>query len=289
MTKPRGKRRKKPQGAPVRAVRGVRYADRGPITALRVLGQGFELPLDPGRSEFRIGRNGPPATDIQLSFPSVSGVHALIRRIEGDGIEVADLGSKNGVWDGYSSAPSQRLTLYASHSFGLGGVGLLALDERTHRLVKPLTEYGGVHQDVDQALQAVMLGNPLFLCGSRADDVLGLARMLHADSVRRGYPFVKLDELPVSDVAIRRLCARAVYGTVFVDLTKPQQISYKLAEILLSPCYDRFWTIMVMPHCDMALECFGGTAELAIHSACKLGFPRVGWQLAIGEVHFTER
>ena len=112
---------------------------------------------------------------------------------------------------------------------------------------------------------------------------------LHADSHRRGNPFIKLDEIPTSDIAIRRLCARAGNGTVFADLTEPQQIPYKLTETLFSLSYDRFWTIMVTPTPEAALECFGGMAQLEVHVTCKLGFPRAGWQLASGEASFTKR
>ena len=63
----------------------------------------------------------------------LSGVHAVMRRTPDDGIEVADLGSRYGVWDGYVSCRTQRMIVYPSHLFGLGSADVGRLDHGAER------------------------------------------------------------------------------------------------------------------------------------------------------------
>jgi hypothetical protein len=152
---------------------------RGPITALRVLGHGFEIALDANRTDFRIGRAAAPATDAQLPFLSVSAVHAQLTR-QCNGLLVTDLGSKSGVgrrgsWlqeDPSTLVRCQEVFVNVGDWFSIGGIGLLALDQLTNELVAPLTAYcgAGAHDDVDQALGWILASRTLGLYGSRGEE-----------------------------------------------------------------------------------------------------------------------
>ena len=95
MTEPPRRRRRETEESP-RGIGGLPpFPPHGPITALRVLGRGFEVALDANHHELRIGREGPPAADVQLPSLSISRVHARLTR-EFNALEVTDLGSKTG-------------------------------------------------------------------------------------------------------------------------------------------------------------------------------------------------
>jgi len=86
------------------------------------------------------------------------------------------------------------------------GMTVLALDERTHQLVQPLTVYCGIgaHNDVDSALAAILWRRPIILHGSRSEDVLELARTIHDHSIRKGFPFLQVNTVPTNDAPTRR-------------------------------------------------------------------------------------
>lgn len=198
-----------------------RFLCTAPSLPCASLTHGFEVPLEPERSELRIGRASPPLVDVQLPLASISGLHALLTRDE-HSLKVTDQGSKNGMGYAHGWSPggyvrSTSLLVNTGDRFALGSVGLLALDAQTHQLVQPLAAYcgPGAHDEVDDALETVIRGHMLIACGSRADELHELARMLHDHSVRRDFPFTKVDAIPGSDEAIDELCTRAGCGTIF--------------------------------------------------------------------------
>jgi hypothetical protein len=259
------------------------FPSHGPLTALRVLGRGFEVALDSNRTELRLGREGPPMADVRLPLPSISSVHALLTR-RSDALEITDLRSKHGL---AYPAPflsharqayvrCERLLVEVGDRFALGRVPLLALDEQTHHLVEPLTAYcgAGAHGDVDAALESILRSHMIILHGTCSDGVLELARTLHAHSIRRGFPFTPINAVPESEAAIEELCMHAGCGTIFLDLTAPFKLPLVFARNLFA---DRFhlWTIVVTRVVADAIRCFGEAwyePKRQGFSACAFGF-----------------
>jgi hypothetical protein len=262
----------------------------GPITALRVLGRGFETTLDANRAELRVGRDGPPTADVQLPLLSISSVHALLTR-RFSALEVTDLGSKHGIaypapflshaqQEYVRCESSEKLLVNVGDRFVLGNAPLLALDEPTYRLVQPLTAYCGVgaHDEVDRALESILRSHMIILHGSRSDDVLELARALHVHSIRNGFPFTPINAVPKSEAAIEELCTQAGCGTIFLDLTRPFEVPPDFARNLFSDHFH-LWTIVVAPVVIDAVRCFGKTwykPKRQGFNVCELGFPRMG-------------
>jgi hypothetical protein len=236
--------------------------------------------------------------DVRLPLPSISRVHALLaRRL--DGLEVTDLGSKNGV---AQPAPflsrarqayvrSERLLVHVGDRFALGNVPLLALDEPTYQLVQPLTACcgAGAHNAVDGALESILRSHMIILHGSRSDDVLELARMLHDRSIRKDFPFTPINAVPDSSAEIEELCTQAGCGTILLDLTEPFMLPLAFARHLF---LDRFhlWTIVVARVAADAVSCFGEAwyePKRQGFSVCELGFPRTGWHRSMSDASFT--
>lgn len=301
MTQPPRRQRRETAEVP-RGIGGLPpFPSHGPVTALRVLAHGFELTLDAHRSELRVGRDGPPMADVRLPFLSISNVHALLTR-RSNALEITDLGSKNGISypAPFLSQATQAyvrckhgepLLVHAGDRFALGSVELLALDEQTHRLVKPLTAYcgAGAHKDVDRALESILRSDMMILHGSRSDDVRELARTLHAHSIRQGFPFTAVSTVPESGAAIEELCTRAGCGTVFLDLTQPFQIPLGFARNLFMDHFH-LWTIAVM-RAETDSQCFGeawNEPKRRGFGVCVLRFPPTGWHWSMGDANFTQ-
>lgn len=273
-----------------------RFLCTAPSLPCASLTHGFEVPLEPERSELRIGRASPPLVDVQLPLASISGLHALLTRDE-HSLKVTDQGSKNGMGYAHGWSPggyvrSTSLLVNTGDRFALGSVGLLALDAQTHQLVQPLAAYcgPGAHDEVDDALETVIRGHMLIACGSRADELHELARMLHDHSVRRDFPFTKVDAIPGSDEAIDELCTRAGCGTIFLDLTKPFPVPLRFARNLFSQHFH-LWTIVVAPTIDQVGTCLGGARHEprpAGFHICELGFSRRQWHQQMKSVSFTK-
>src|SRR4029079_5409252 len=123
---------------------------RGPVTALRVLGRGFEIAMDPSR----VQRFNPPGESI--------------------------VGKDNLV---------------------------LGLDEPTYQLIRPLTDYCGIgsHRVIDCALAAILWRHPLILNCSCSEEVIDLARTIHAHTNRKEFPFTLVNVVPTSDAQIEAL------------------------------------------------------------------------------------
>jgi hypothetical protein len=203
---------------------------RGPITALRVLGRGFEIAMEPDRAERLPGTVG------------------------------------------------DRLTLK--------GRMVLALDEPTRQLIQPLTAYCGIgaHEDVDSALAAILWKRPIILRGSCSEEVLELARTIHAHSIRKDFPFTQVDTVPTSEIAIEALCTEAGCGTIFLDLTKPLELPLTFLRHIFSEHFH-LWMIAVAQDVEDLRRCFGPRADFI--PFCTLGFRRVAWHDAMLDVTFT--
>jgi hypothetical protein len=178
-------------------------------------------------------------------------------------IQVIDQRSKNGIgsdsgWGPHGGTRLTRLVVHVGQRFALGSVSLLALDAPTYELVDTLKAYCGPANDgeIDRGLEAVIRGHLLILWGSRVDDVLGLARTLHDRSVRRDYPFTRLEAVPSADPAIDELCTRAGCGTILLDLTRPFDVPLRFARHLFSTHFH-LWTMLVAPTVEQAVACLG--------------------------------
>ena len=284
MTEERKRSRRETADAP-RGIGGMPpFPRHGPVTSLRVLGVDFDVSLDAHRSEFRLGRDEPPAVDVQLPFPSVSRSHALLTRCE-HGLEVTDLKSKHGSGIAVASTSSYDGDYYLEARFFVrpgdrirfGNVRLLALDAATTLLLPKLTTFCGPRDDVNRALTAALWNHMIVLCASKGDDVLDLARLLHAQSIRKDFPFTRVDSVPESDTAVDELCTRAGCGTVFLDLTRQFSVPARFVQHLLSDYYH-LQTIVAASSASEVFERLGDMWEFPRrHSfeVCSLGFPQV--------------
>jgi hypothetical protein len=129
----------------------------------------------------------------------------------------------------------------------------------------------------------------IVLHGTRGDEALGLARTLHDHSIRKDYPFTKVDAVPEPEAAIAELCTQAGCGTIFLDLTRPFSIPLQFARNLLSSHFH-LWTIAVAPTPDDIFKHFGGAFSEPTRAGfdlCTLGFPRRGWHLNMGPPSFS--
>jgi len=157
---------------------------------------------------------------------------------------------------------------------------VLALDEPTYQLVQPLTVYCGIdaHNDVDSALAAILWRRPIILHGSRSEDVLELARAIHEHSIRKGFPFLRVNTVPTNDAAIEALCTEAGCGTLFLDLTKPVELARTFVRNLFSDHFH-LWAIAVAACAEDACRCFGPRTDFI--PFCTLGFRRTSWHTAM--------
>ena len=252
----------------------------GPITALRVLGQGFAVAL-PEHMDCTIGRAGPPVTDVQLLHPSISRLHALATQVP-RGLLLSDLGSKNGLhsgdpWDRGEYHSCQRTLVHVGGRFALGDVELLALDAATEQLTALFTSYcgDGEWEDVDRALEGAARGHMLVLDGARDGDLSTLARAIHGHSVRRDSPFMVIETIPSSPEGIERLCAAAGRGTIYLDLRARQAMPAQLARYLFAPdCHVR--AILVAQSPEEVVERFGPAIvdRPGARQVCTVGFRR---------------
>jgi len=252
----------------------------GAITALRVLGQGFAVTL-PDRVDCTIGRARPPATDVQLTFPSISRVHALATQ-KPNGLFLSDMGSRNGLssadpWDRGAYRRCMHTLVHVGGRFALGDVELLALDAATEQLTAPFMAYCGDDEceDVDRALEGAARGHIVVLDGARDADLSALARAMHDHSVRRDFPFTVVETIPSSPEGVERLCAAAGSGTIYLDLRGRQAVPKQLARYLFAPdCHLR--PILVAQSPQEVIERFGTAFEdrPRERQVCTVGFRR---------------
>ena len=252
----------------------------GPITALRVLGEGFAVAL-PGRVEFTIGRARPPTADVHLPIPSISRIHVFATRTP-NGLLLRDMNSKNGLgsadpWIPNTYTPCPRTIVHVGGRFALGDVELLALDAATEQLTAPFTAYCGDDEwgDIDRALEGAARGQMLVLGGTRDGDLSTLARAIHDHSVRRDSPFTIVETLPSSPEGVERLCAAAGSGTIYLDLRARQAVPAQLARYLVAPdCHLNAILVAQSPH--EVIERFGPAfrERPLARQVCAVGFGR---------------
>lgn len=256
---------------------------RGPITALRAVGQGLTVLLDPHRETMVIGRLAPPAVDVQLNLPSVSRKHARIERGP-HALAILDLASRNGISQaafpiGYKEVTS--LVVRPGDRFALGQAELFALDEATHKLTEPLATFlkhqAKLHAELDRALFAAVNDYTMVLHGPVGHVTRPLAVDLHTQSPHCGFSFTEIDELPRSNEAIEALCTRSALGTIFLNMPEPYPLPAAFVQALLS---DRFHIRLIIgTRCtdpEVVTGCFGSTLEGAkrdLLPICSLGFP----------------
>ena len=251
----------------------------GPVTALRVLGQGFAVAL-PDRVEFTIGRARPPTADVHLPLPSISRVHAFATQTP-NGLLLSDLGSRNGLasadpWDRGAYRRCGRTVVHVGGRFALGDVELLALDAATEQLTAPFMAYCGDEcEDVDRALEGAARGHTMLLDGARDADLSALARVMHDHSVRRDFPFTVVETVPSSPEGVERLCAAAGSGTIYLDLRGRQSVPEQLARYLFAPdCHLR--AVLVAQSPQEVIERFGAAFQdrPRTRQVCAVGFRR---------------
>jgi len=274
----------KPLRKPLVTAASPQALSTGPVTSLRVLGQGFDVDLDPSQRAQRVGRYGPPTADVRLPLPSISREHALLTRV-GKALEVTDLKSRNGI--GYAHAlhtgayiRCEKFIVNVGDRFAFGDIGLLALDARTRRLATQLTACFGSNacDAVDRALTAVIRGDMLFIHGSADAPFLELAQTLHRYSTRQRYPLMKCDGASTSNEEIDQVCLRAAGGTMVLDMTRPFTVPARLAQHLLSSHFN-LWPIVITTADTprKVLQCFGSAildSKRPHLELCFLGFPR---------------
>ena len=232
------------------------------------------MPLPPRRQR-RETAEAPVGIGGLSPHPARGPITAL--RVYGRGAEIAVDANRA---ERLGRSPGERLTVR--------GELALALDEPTRQLVEPLTAYCGLGAlgDVDAALEAVLWRRPIILHGARADDVVELARTIHEHSIRKGFPFIQVTSVPVTDAAIEALCAQAGCGTIFLDLTKPVELSETFLRRLFSDHFH-LWTLAVACTVEDARRCFGPGMEFA--PLCMVGFRRTSWHTSMKGVTFTPR
>jgi hypothetical protein len=183
---------------------------------------------------------------------------------------------------------AERLRGTAGERFTVRGEPVLALDEPTRQLVAPLTAYCGLGAlgDVDAALEAVLWRRPIVLHGARAEDVVELALTIHEHSIRKGFPFIQVSSVPMTDAAIEALCTQAGCGTIFLDFTQPVELPETFLRHLFSDHFH-LWTLAVASTVEDARRCFG--PGMRFFPVCMLGFRRTNWHTSMTEATFTRR
>ena len=217
----------------------------------------------------------------------ISKKHALITQADGH-IIVSDLGSKNGISTPYYQSPhhyvkAPRIEVYVGDRFSLAGVRVLALDEPTARLTRPLAAFCGPERDdeLELGLEAVAVGHVLLLHGSQIDRLLDLARQLHDSSMRQLFPFTQVHRAPDDDRDIDELCTAAECGTVFLDMSTPYVLPPRLVRNLFG-AHFHLGTIVATtaPTPEEIVACFGQVRRRDVRPGlriCSLGFPGTTW------------
>jgi hypothetical protein len=186
--------------------------------------------------------------------------------------------------------PGHRLRLQrrAGEILTVKGMRVLPLDELTHQLVQPLTEYCGVgaHDEVDNALAAILWKRPLILHDARTEDAIKLARSIHEHSIRKDFPFTHVTTIPRSDDAIEALFTEAGCGTIFLDLMQLPELPRTFTHHLFSEHFH-LWSIAVVPTAKDAGRCFGPGMELL--PICPLAYRGTSWHKTMKDVTFTQR
>jgi DNA-binding NtrC family response regulator len=153
------------------------------------------VPLESGAA-ITFGRSR--AAQVVIADQSVSKVHFSLRAVEG-GIDLEDLGSKNGTW--VSQRRVRRMTLLPGDRFWAGEVCIELIDvDHVDVEVTPESEWGQLQgqsvamRELFATLTRLALAPvDLLIQGEPGTGKLLAARSIHARSPRSGGPFVVLD------------------------------------------------------------------------------------------------
>lgn len=190
--------------------------------ALRFIGRGFSVALDPAKAIEVLGSAYPPEVDVHLPFPSIHRRHAVIRRPLAEGttalfVERADPACAVGLLHGnYFIDESAEFPVRRSDRFRIGDVDVMCLGESAAGLEQPLAKYGAsTHNAIDDLLKAVETFSPIVLEASTrtAHEV---AELLHHGTQKRGRPFFVPGSLARRKGHVDALLREADCGTVFV-------------------------------------------------------------------------
>lgn len=206
------------------------------VTALRVIGQGVELPFPrPGDHRFTIGSAARPAVDLSLHAATVSRLHAAVL-VEGNKIRVVDAGSTNGIY--LHDRREREFQVTAGKIFRIADLPIIALDDAL-RSLRPVLAAGlgfSAHAAVDHALAAAAEGGPLLMLGRGGCDQARIARAIHAASARRHLPFVELGALD-GRAAEKAALIGAARGTAYVDLRTSRRLTALIVSELFGTTY----------------------------------------------------
>lgn len=196
--------------------------------------------------------------------------------------------------DGYVACP--QFLVAAGDRFALGDTQLLALDELTRQLIKPLTAYFGANagDTIDRALIGVMRGETVVIHGDSNETSRDLVRALHRHSARRYHPLKRCTGPTASDHRTDEFCIEAAHGTMYFDMQRPFTIPLRLARHVFSTHFD-LWPIVVTPAAKPrdAVQCFGRALwepkRQSLETFCFLGFPQRRLQSHLMSAVFRRR
>jgi len=207
------------------------------VVALRVLGEGLELALDPTRGTLTIGSAAAPTVDLHLPGNAVSRRHARIH-VEGNRIIIVDAASTNGIT--LHDQRESRFEVVSGQTLGIADKKILAMDESL-RSLRPALEWClgfDAHLVVDKALSEIAQVSqpPILLTGRSGCDQKQLAEAIHRASARRHRIFAAVP--PLADRSDeKRFLVYASGGTAYLDLKTVSRVTAFFANELFGTTY----------------------------------------------------
>lgn len=194
--------------------------ERGPVTALRVVGQNVQLDLPEAQDRFTLGAAPRPAVDLTLEGAQVSRLHLVLVR-KGAKLTVLDQNSTNGTF--YRGHRDPDFEIVAGDIFEVSRrITLLALDERLEILRRRLLWVLGLrnHAAADRAIQTIASNEPLLLEGPANCEQLALAQEIHRRSPYNDRALVIAPARFETREVQNELLDRAIRSTMYIDLTE---------------------------------------------------------------------
>jgi transcriptional regulator with AAA-type ATPase domain len=152
------------------------------------------FPLDRERIVLGAGRG----VDIVLEDPAVSGRHCALAAL-GDGVEVEDLGSRNGTYVGSARVPKAWADVGTVITVGRSSIVLYARDDLDGDIPKcdllPGVAGGSVamRRVAAQVRRLAQHNQPVLIAGETGTGKELVARALHTEGARKGGPFVAIN------------------------------------------------------------------------------------------------
>jgi hypothetical protein len=195
---------------------------RGPIIALRAVGQNVQLELTPAQERFTLGAAPFPVVDLTLDGETVSRVHAVLVR-KGNKLRVLDR-STNGTF--YRGHRDPDFEIASGDIFEVSRrVKLIALDQHLLILRNRMLWVLGLraHLAADLAVEAIATNAPLLLVGPP-----GCEQRLIAEEIHRRSPFCDRDFVvaPPAIATHEEQAAILAHGrasTIYLDLSAAKQ------------------------------------------------------------------